>query len=117
VYGNKLVANPTVNDDENVLNAIAWTIVDPDVKRDVAKRDLKLAMKAARRANDLTKGENPAILDTLALVLFDSGDAVKALELQEKAMKILGADADDPGMKDRLEQYRKAVAAKGGTAK
>ena len=108
-YAKKIMTLPDFKDNENALNAIAWTIVDPDVKRDVAKRDLALALEAATRANELTKGENPAILDTLALVYFDKGDAAKALELQEKAIKLAKPEEIDPAMKDRLEQYRKAV--------
>jgi thiol-disulfide isomerase/thioredoxin len=108
--GKKLL-DTTFKDDANVLNAIAWGIVDPDSKLDIAKRDLKLAMKAASRANELTNGENPMILDTLALVHFDAGDPAKALELQEKAVKLF--QGDNQGMKDRLEQYRKAAHEKG----
>ena len=69
--------------------------------------ELKLALKAARRADDLTHGENPAILDTLAKVYFDSGDPARALELQQKAVKIVGQE--DRAKAGRLEQYRKAV--------
>ncbi len=108
VYGRKLV-EATLADDSESLNQVAWSIVDPDSKVEASKRDVKLAFQAASRANELTKGENGAILDTLAKACFDSGDARKALESQEKAIKILG-DAD-PGMKSRLDQYRKAVEA------
>jgi len=108
-YGRKLVEGPA-KDDANALNAIAWTLVDPDSKIDASKRDAKLALQAATRANELTKGENFAILDTLAKATFDTGDASKAVELQEKAVKL--APEPTPDMKERLDKYRKAVKEK-----
>jgi thiol-disulfide isomerase/thioredoxin len=100
------------NEAADALNGIAWTIVDPK-STNLEKRDLALAMKAALRANELTQGKNPAILDTLAKVHFDSGDVAKAIEVQQKAVDL----ADDPDMKEelsqRLEQYKKASKPKG----
>lgn len=113
-YGRKLVEG-LLKDNAEALNAIAWGIVDPSSKRDASKRDVKLALLAATRANELKKGEDPAILDTLAKATFDSGDVARAVELQEKAVK-LSPDAD-PEMKARLEEYRKAAKEKAGDAK
>jgi thiol-disulfide isomerase/thioredoxin len=100
------VIEKATKDESETLNAIAWAIVDPAAKQKASKSEAKLALKAAVRANDLTNGENGPILDTLAKAYFDNGDAQKALECQEKAAKLIG---DDNGVKDRLEQYRKAV--------
>jgi thiol-disulfide isomerase/thioredoxin len=108
-YGSKLV-DGLLKDDAQSLNEIAWTNLDPKGPIDDAKRDVKLALRAATRANELTKGESGAILDTLALAYFKSGDPAKALEAQEKAIKLMGDE--DEGMKDRLKQYRKAVDEK-----
>jgi hypothetical protein len=108
-YGAKLVEG-TLKDDAENLNQLAWSIVDPDAKREASKRDYKLARKAAIRADELTHGENGAILDTLAVALFETGDAAKALEAQEKAVKLMGDG--DARFKERLEKYRKAVAEK-----
>jgi thiol-disulfide isomerase/thioredoxin len=105
-YGNKLV-DSVYKDNEGALNYMAWAIVDPDAKFDASKRDVKLAVKAAKRACELGKYENPQILDTLALATFLSGDAAKALELQEKAVKMM--DEKDPEVMARLEKYRKAA--------
>jgi hypothetical protein len=96
-------------DNANGLNAVAWMIVDPDAKLDDSHRDLKLALRAAERANELNKGENAAILDTLALAVFLNGDAARALELQEKALKLAPELAKDQGASARLEKYRKAA--------
>lgn len=108
-YGKRLVEG-VYKDEEQALNQLAWGIVDPDRGTEASKAELKLALAAAQRANELTKGENYAILDTYAKALFDTGDARKALELQEKAVKL--APESDPGMKSRLEQYAKAVKDK-----
>jgi thiol-disulfide isomerase/thioredoxin len=109
-YGAKL-ADGTLKDSPDALNELAWTIVDPK-STNLEQRDLKLAMKAAFRANELTQGKNPAILDTLAKVHFDSGDTAKAIEVQQKAVDL----ADDEMKEDltqRLEQYKKAGKPKG----
>jgi len=90
-------------DDSMVLNGIAWTIVDT---AGLERRDLDLAMKAATRADELTKSKDGAILDTLARVYWEKGDKKKAIELQEKA--VAGADA---GMKEDLEATLKKYKA------
>jgi len=108
-YGAKLI-DGALKDEAEGLNQLAWAIVDPASKRESSRRDYKLALKAATRSNELTHGENGAILDTLALALFETGDQAKALEAQEKAVKLMG-DAD-AGLKERLEKYRKAVGEK-----
>ena len=108
-YGEKLVERAT-KDEAQGLNAIAWTIIDPSSTKKASKADIALALKAAMRANAFTDGENGAILDTLAKAYFDSGEKAKALETQEKAIKQM--PEGDKGMKERLEQYRKAVEKK-----
>ncbi len=113
-YGTKVV-DGCLKDDAVMLNQIAWTIVDPRSTVDRGMRNLALARKAAERAVELTKADDWAILDTLALVCFDQGEAERALELQDKAVKLAvaaGAGDEDPTMKSRLEQFRSAVAAK-----
>ena len=77
----------TFKDDGQQLNQIAWLIVDPEAKYE--KRDLKLALKAALRSNELTKGEDAGVLDTLARVYFLSGDSAKAVEFQTKAVELV----------------------------
>ena len=108
-YGARLV-DGVLNEEAESLNQLAWSIVGPDVRRDASKRDFKLALRAAIRADELTHGENGAILDTLALAFFENGDPAKALKAQEKAVKLMGDS--DAGVKARLEKYRKAVADK-----
>lgn len=94
-----------LKDNPQVLNEIAWLIVDPAGK--VEKKDLDLAMTAANKANDLTKGKDAAILDTLARVHFEKGDKAKALELQKKAVE-LAPDQLKSELEASLKEYEKA---------
>jgi len=103
-------------DQSEALNEIAWLIVDPEGA--VTKKDLKLAQRAGERAVELTKGEAPHILDTLAKVHFDSGNLSKAIELQEKAVqKVKGNEKYEmfeEEIANRLKEYKEAAKKKGG---
>jgi thiol-disulfide isomerase/thioredoxin len=108
-YGNQL-AEGALKDNAAALNEIAWLIVAPDAPKADANA-LKLAMKAAQRADTLAQGKDPGIADTLAKAYFDSGDGAKAVETQERAVR-LAKDAPPEiaqQLKARLEQYRKAA--------
>jgi thiol-disulfide isomerase/thioredoxin len=93
------------------LNFVAWTIVDPDAAGKPDAELVKLALTFAERAAELTQHKQAAILDTLAKAYFDNGQAAKAVETQEKAIKLAQGtpEAQDKSMLKRLEQYRKAV--------
>ena len=108
-YGAKLV-DGVLKDDGQQLNGIAWTIVDPDSKYE--KRDLKLALKAALRSNELTKSQDAGVLDTLARVYFLSGDAAKAVEFQTKALELVKDNPDaTKDFQGRLDEYKKGKPA------
>jgi thiol-disulfide isomerase/thioredoxin len=109
-YGTKLVGG-LLKDDAQGLNMIAWTIVDPDAKYET--RDLKLALKAAMRANELTKGAEPNVLDTLAKVYFDSGDSAKAVEIQTKALELVKGTRAEKDFQGRLDTYKAGKPAGG----
>ena len=109
-YGEKLYEK--TKDDSNGLNNIAWAIVDPDNAKKPSADLVKFALKAATRGDELDGGKNAAVADTLAKALFDSGDAVKAYDVQKRAVKLAeGTPLADQGMRERLEQYKKAVEA------
>lgn len=103
-YARELLAG-MAKDNAGMLNALAWQIIDPD--SEVKDRDAKLALELATRANELTKGEDAAILDTLACAHFTLGDFKKAVEIQT-----LAADKDAK-LKPTLEKYKKALEQKG----
>jgi thiol-disulfide isomerase/thioredoxin len=93
-------------DDSEVCNEISWTIMTDE---DIADRDYDMAMKFAARANEVVKGEDPAILDTLARAHFEKNDLEKAIEFQTKAVE---KAADDKKLKKELEGVLKKYKAK-----
>ena len=108
-YGTKLV-DTVFKDDGRQLNEIAWMLVDPDSKFE--KPDLKLALKAAQRANELMKGADAGVLDTLARVYFVSGDSAKAIEIQTKAVELMKDKPDAvKELQGRLDEYKKGKPA------
>ncbi|MEM7165259.1 MAG: redoxin family protein [Planctomycetota bacterium] len=100
----------TFNEDANFLNFIAWGIVDPE--GNVKDKDLALAMRAAVRANDLTKGKNAAIVDTLARVHFCKGELTRAIALQEKAVELAEGEMKEELAKALAEYQAKAAEEK-----
>jgi thiol-disulfide isomerase/thioredoxin len=105
-------------DNANALNNYFWMVIDPTLKNDPDPRVARLALQAARRAVELSKGEDAQHLDTLAEALFRTGDVNEAAATEEKALKRLEAQVQDRSnpylqrFKDRLERYRKAVKEK-----
>ena len=108
-------------DDSDRLNRIAWTVVDPDRQQPPDSRLARIALKAAKRAEELTKGENVALLDTLACALYRDGDYAGAAATEERALRRLEKEAKDrshPYFQEfakRLELFRQAAKEKGGT--
>jgi thiol-disulfide isomerase/thioredoxin len=111
-YGSRLVET-VLKDDPAALNQLAWSIVAPDAPKPDAST-VKLALKAAQRADELAQGKDPGIADTLAKTYFDAGNRAKALETQERAVQLAkGAPPEiAQALNERLEQYRKAVHQK-----
>jgi thiol-disulfide isomerase/thioredoxin len=93
-----------------MLNTMAWFVVDPEAKPAIAKKDLKFALMCAERAAELTKGDKlePAVLDTLGLVLFESGDVARAITVQERAVELAKGTDMEAELKGRLEQFKKS---------
>lgn len=105
--GRELVSRAVDQRDPSILNSIAWTIVDPE--SDLSKRDLDLAFKAASRAVEFTNNEDPFILDTLARVYFLKKDYKKAVEIQTRAVELLGDNPQAESFRAALQEYKKAA--------
>jgi thiol-disulfide isomerase/thioredoxin len=105
-------------DNANALNNLVWNVIDPKLKNDPDPRVARLALEGARRAVELSKGENLAHLDTLAEALYRTGDPAGAADAEAKVLERAEAAAKDPSspfirqFKDRLERYRKAAREK-----
>lgn len=90
-----------------MLNQLAWTIIDPE--NPVKNADYKCALEIAIKAGEASKFNDAMILDTLALAYFKNDNLDKAIEYQEKAVKLLGSDIDPQTKKeieDRLKMYK-----------
>lgn len=101
-YGLKdaLLANKTIMGNAQMLNRIAWGVVDPQA--DVETRDADFALAFAQKANELTNASDPAIIDTVARCHWLKGDKAKAIELQQKAVKLCEENEDYAEMKEDL---------------
>ena len=106
-------------EDWQLLNNIAWIVVNPDRDSKADPKLIKLALKVALKADELTDKENPSVADTLAKVYFDSGDLAKAVKTQERVVELAEGSqlAADPSIKKRLKQYKKALEASAGKSK
>jgi thiol-disulfide isomerase/thioredoxin len=82
-YAKKVMAGPEGQKPE-VLNLIAWSIVDP--KSHFAHRDLALAQLAAERAVAVEKRKDAATLDTLAWTYHWLGKDDQAVATEKEAM-------------------------------
>src|SRR5205085_4387232 len=67
----------------------------------VKDRDAKLGLKFAKAAYDACDGKDPAIVDTYARALYDTGKKDEAIKLEKKAIELLKNAPDQ--LKDRLE--------------
>jgi thiol-disulfide isomerase/thioredoxin len=108
LYGHRLVTE-LYKDNSARLNEFAWELVDPDRDKKADPKLVKVAVDAAKKAVELTKTKDGAILDTLACAYFLDGDVAKAVETQEKAIRLR---PDDDDMKAHLEKFKKALKEK-----
>ena len=98
----------TKKDNPELLNELAWTILDtPELKN----RDLNVALAIAKQAAEVSKFESAAILDTLARAHFEKGDLDKAIEVQTQAVEKCQNDDQLPEetklqVKETLEKYK-----------
>jgi thiol-disulfide isomerase/thioredoxin len=106
--GNRLLDK--LHDDGMALNDAFFPLIDLDLKQDPDPRIAKLALQAARRANEVTKDKNFFVLDTLAVALYRTGDFAEAVATEEKALKELDAQVADKSQ-PMYKSYRKAFNA------
>ena len=107
-------------DNPYALNNFFWNVITPRLEKEPNPRVAQLALRAARRAVELTKSEVASHLDTLAEAQYRTGDAAGAVATEEKALNRIEAAVKDrthPSFKqysDRLERFRKAALVKAG---
>lgn len=81
------------------FNHYAWTLLTCEIED---FRDPRAALPLARRAVELTHGQDLASLDTLALALFLTGDVTSAIATGEKALGLLPPPSPDDATKRLL---------------
>ena len=91
-------------DNAMLQNELAWQIATDEA---IGQRDLDLAQKMATRANEAAEGKDPAILDTLARVLFMQGQKEEAIELQGKAVHLAEGEMKQ-SLQKTLDSYKRA---------
>ena len=94
--------------DADALNEIAWFVVD---EPGIRTRDLAFAMEAAQRANELTEGKSPYILDTVARVYWEQGDVGTAIAWQYKAVQRAVGTGWERSIRRTLQRYERIAPA------
>lgn len=117
--GNALIESDEISENSDALNNIAWMIVSPDREKKADPKLLKFALKVALKADNLEKNQSPSIGDTLAKAYFDNGMLDKAVSTQERVVEQLPGSGleEDPSVKKRLRQYKRALEAASNPAK
>ena len=105
-------------DEGSGLNNVFFYAIALELEKEPDPRLARLALKALRRADELTGGKDMATIDSLAVALYRTGDFAGAVAAEEKALKILEAEVPDrrhPYFKtfeEQLTLFRKAAAEK-----
>jgi thiol-disulfide isomerase/thioredoxin len=94
------------------MNGLAWAILDPDAGIKPGAKLIAFALETAKRADEMANSKEAGIADTLGKAYFDSGDTAKAVETQERAVRLAKGspyEAQIDELKKRLEKYKKAA--------
>ncbi len=98
------------------LNNDFFSVVDLARDKAADSRLARQALEGLRRANELTKGRNIYILNTLAQAQFRADDPAGAVATQEQALRELDAQVANKShpfhrtYRQRLDMYRRAAA-------
>jgi thiol-disulfide isomerase/thioredoxin len=115
-YGKRIVTS-VLKDNANALYGLARSIVGTASTTKPDSKLVPVALAAARRADQLVEGKNAQVADTLARAYSLSGDVAKALECEERAVRLAKGTRleNDKDMQQRLEEYKKAAEKASGS--
>jgi thiol-disulfide isomerase/thioredoxin len=100
-FANKLAArNPEHAGHHDGLAWMILTIGQP------SRELLEIANKEANRAVEISKGEDPSIMDTLARAQFMRGEKEAAVKTQEKAIALQKEEGRKEAFKKTLDSYK-----------
>ncbi|HKQ40106.1 MAG TPA: TlpA disulfide reductase family protein, partial [Verrucomicrobiae bacterium] len=88
------------------LNFFAWRIL---TDRRIEHRDAALALKAASSAYAINAGKDPAVVDTYARALFESGDKQAAIAQQKAAIRIAKDEVQRIEFESTLKKYQRLL--------
>ena len=69
---------------------------------------LEFALAAAKAAFDVSGGNQPQIIDTYALALFENGDIKEAIKFQKKALRLANDQQEKVQLKKSLDRFEAA---------
>jgi thiol-disulfide isomerase/thioredoxin len=95
----------SAGNDAQALNELAWTAFE-------SKLVTEEAIVWARKAVELTKRKDPAILDTLANLLFATGEVDDAIEIQTRAVALATMPALKAELAEALAKFHAAAAVR-----
>jgi hypothetical protein len=98
-------------DDALTLDSLAWGILTDNA---LPRRDLPLALRAARRAHDLTAGDDVQVLETYGRALVMTGSRAEGIAMHRQAINLCD---DDPSTRlvllEILAEYERPPADPG----
>jgi thiol-disulfide isomerase/thioredoxin len=117
-YGKRLLDTILMNNPAALTN-LALQILRTNAKPSPDAKPIQLALAAAQRADELSQGKDAGVADALARTYFATGNAAKALECQQRAVKLAkGTPLEkNQGLQKRLEQYQAAAEKAAGQEK
>ena len=95
--------------DPNDFETLTWLARVLAADQNPAMRNGREAVSLAERAANLTGGEQPFVLDTLAMAYAEAGDFKSAIAVAQKAIQVAaasGAQKTIPEMEQRLQLYQ-----------
>ena len=92
----------------NDFQTLTWLARVLASDKDAMVRYAKDAISLAQRANELTGGEQPFVLDTLGMAYAEGGRFKEAQETEQKAIELASAGAKEmvPPLQERLRLYQ-----------
>jgi thiol-disulfide isomerase/thioredoxin len=116
-YARHLVAGP-FKDNADLLNGVAWFIVgdwnqrflgDEPTYEELEPDLADAALRAALRADQLMGGEDAGIADTLGMAWFRAGDVKRAVDAQERAVRLAAGTRFERELRVHLATFRDAL--------
>jgi thiol-disulfide isomerase/thioredoxin len=98
-------------DSPKELNDLAWSLAAPS-PLPIELRDLEVALGAARQAATLTENKDPAILDTLAMVLHTIGLTDRAIAMEKEAIAMAQDSEVRKDLQSHLDYFESARRAR-----